>query len=207
MRLPGTEAIVFPNGVTLDQRGNIYVTDMILGAVWRVPAGGGPAEPWFQSPLLLGSGIFEFGFPLGANGIAFRQNGARRLQHGRWAAARDRHQPGRNCGVRHGARRRPGPPCRRRDRLRRAWQRLGGGHRAKHDRPRVPERHRSRTVATALDGLDWASSIAFGKDHDLWASTSRSVRRAGLDPRSSPRGRSEGTAAALGALPPAVAPA
>jgi sugar lactone lactonase YvrE len=25
------------------------------------------------------------------------------------------------------------------------------------------------TVATASDGLDWASSIAFGKDHDLWA--------------------------------------
>ena len=68
VRLPGTEAIVFPNGVTLDQRGNIYVTDTILGAVWRVPAGGGPAEPWFQSPLLLGSGIFEFGFRLARTG-------------------------------------------------------------------------------------------------------------------------------------------
>jgi sugar lactone lactonase YvrE len=25
------------------------------------------------------------------------------------------------------------------------------------------------TIATAADGLDWASSIAFGKEHDLWA--------------------------------------
>jgi hypothetical protein len=25
------------------------------------------------------------------------------------------------------------------------------------------------TVATAADGLDWASSIAFGKNDDLWA--------------------------------------
>jgi sugar lactone lactonase YvrE len=25
------------------------------------------------------------------------------------------------------------------------------------------------TVATAADGLDWASSIAFGKNGDLWA--------------------------------------
>ena len=73
-RLPGTEEIVFPNGVTFDKRGNLYVTDTILGAVWRVPASGEQAELWLQSPLLLGDGSFGFGVPLGANGIAFRQN-------------------------------------------------------------------------------------------------------------------------------------
>ena len=40
-RLPGTGAIEFPNGVTLDKEGNVYVTDTIGAAVWRVPARGG----------------------------------------------------------------------------------------------------------------------------------------------------------------------
>jgi sugar lactone lactonase YvrE len=72
-RLPGTGAIVFPNDVALDKRGNVYATDTARGQVWRIPRGG-PAELWAQGPLLEGDGRFGFPFPIGANGIAFRHN-------------------------------------------------------------------------------------------------------------------------------------
>jgi sugar lactone lactonase YvrE len=71
-RLPGSEAMLFPNDVTLDKRGNVYATDHIDGAVWRVPRRGS-AELWVQDPLLEGVDAFGFG-PVGANGIAFRHN-------------------------------------------------------------------------------------------------------------------------------------
>jgi sugar lactone lactonase YvrE len=70
-RLPGTGAIAFANGLAFDQRGNLYVTDSALGAVWRI-ARGGTAEVWAQDPLLAGNGAFGFPFPIGANGIAYR---------------------------------------------------------------------------------------------------------------------------------------
>lgn len=72
-RLPGTGAIVFPNDVALDKRGNVYATDSALGDVWRIPRGGS-AELWADDALLEGDGSFGFGFPIGANGIAFRHN-------------------------------------------------------------------------------------------------------------------------------------
>jgi sugar lactone lactonase YvrE len=72
-RLPGTEAIVFPNDVALDKWGNVYATDPAAGQVWRIPRGGS-AELWAQGPLLEGDGSFGFGFPIGANGIALRHN-------------------------------------------------------------------------------------------------------------------------------------
>ena len=59
--------IQFPNGLAFDHRGNLYATDSILGAVWRIQHGGS-AEIWFQSPLLEGNGAAGLGFPLGANG-------------------------------------------------------------------------------------------------------------------------------------------
>jgi sugar lactone lactonase YvrE len=70
-RLPGTDGMAFPNDLALDKQGNIYATDSIAGAVWRIPRGGS-AEIWFQSPLLEGTGSLGLGFPLGANGIAIR---------------------------------------------------------------------------------------------------------------------------------------
>lgn len=70
-RLDGTGAMQFPNGVALDKRGNVYATDSATGAVWRIPPGG-TGEIWFQDPLLQGTGAFGLGFPLGANGIAYR---------------------------------------------------------------------------------------------------------------------------------------
>lgn len=72
-RLPGSGDIPFPNDVTLDKRGNVYATDTSGGAVWRIPRGGS-AELWAQDPLLEGDGSFGFGFPIGANGIAVRHN-------------------------------------------------------------------------------------------------------------------------------------
>lgn len=72
-RLPGSGGMLMPNDVTLDKLGNVYATDTIGGAVWRVPKGRS-AELWVQDPLLEGSGAFGFGFPIGANGIAFRHN-------------------------------------------------------------------------------------------------------------------------------------
>jgi sugar lactone lactonase YvrE len=71
-RLPGTGDIQFPNGIALDPRGTLYVTDSIGGAVWKIPRGGS-AQLWLQSPLLTGTGVFGQGFPIGANGIALRQ--------------------------------------------------------------------------------------------------------------------------------------
>lgn len=72
-RLPGSGAIAFANGLAFDQRGNLYVTDTILGAVWRIPRNGS-AELWIQDDALEGDGSAQFGFPLGANGIAVRHN-------------------------------------------------------------------------------------------------------------------------------------
>lgn len=69
-QLPGSEAILTPNSLAFDKRGNLYVTDTLLGSVWRIPRDGA-AELWLQDVLLEGTGNFGFGFPIGANGIAY----------------------------------------------------------------------------------------------------------------------------------------
>jgi sugar lactone lactonase YvrE len=71
-RLPGTGAIAFPNGLAFDQRGNLFVSDS-SGAVWRIPRGGS-AEVWSEDALLVGDGSAGAGAPIGANGITFRPN-------------------------------------------------------------------------------------------------------------------------------------
>jgi sugar lactone lactonase YvrE len=68
-RLPGTEAISFPNDLIFDRRGILFVTDTAGGAVWRISPGGS-AELWIQDPLLQGTGELGAAVPLGANGIA-----------------------------------------------------------------------------------------------------------------------------------------
>lgn len=73
-RLPGTEALTFPNGLAFDRRGNLFVTDAAFGAVWRIPRGGS-AELWLHDPLLVGTGALGAGVPIGANGIAVDGNG------------------------------------------------------------------------------------------------------------------------------------
>ncbi len=81
--LPGTENMVFPNALAFDKRGALYITETYsmasdgsfgLGGIWRAPKRG-PAELWLRHELLTGPAVNPmFGFPVGANGIAFRQN-------------------------------------------------------------------------------------------------------------------------------------
>lgn len=71
VRLAGSEAIAFPNALTFDTRGNLYVTNTALGEVWRFSRGEGPAELWVQDPLLTDMGSSLLSGPIGANGIVF----------------------------------------------------------------------------------------------------------------------------------------
>lgn len=70
-RLPGSEAISFPNALAFDARGNLYVTESIDtnggGGIWRVVPGGS-AEPWFHHDWL-GGVPNDVAPPIGANGI------------------------------------------------------------------------------------------------------------------------------------------
>ena len=70
MRLPGTENILWANGLAFDDRGNLYVTDSIAGAIWRI-APGGSAEIWLQHSYLEGLGKIPGFPPVGANSIAY----------------------------------------------------------------------------------------------------------------------------------------
>lgn len=65
-RLPGSENIVLANGLALNRRGDLYVSDSALGAVWRIPHDGGAAEIWAQHELLASCDVGG----VGANGVA-----------------------------------------------------------------------------------------------------------------------------------------
>ena len=67
--VPGTERIAFPNAVAFDRRGNLYVTDSIGGAIWRLSRDG-DVELWIEHEALAGTAVLN-PFPLGANGIAY----------------------------------------------------------------------------------------------------------------------------------------
>lgn len=70
-RLAGSESIQVANGLAFGTRGTLYVTDSLLGAIWRIPAGGA-AKVWLRDPRLTGDG--SLGLFIGANGIAFRHH-------------------------------------------------------------------------------------------------------------------------------------
>lgn len=71
VRLAGSGGIAFPNALTFDARGNLYVTNTVMGEVWRFPKGEGPGEMWIQDPALEDPGNPLLPAPIGANGIAF----------------------------------------------------------------------------------------------------------------------------------------
>ena len=63
----------FPNGMTFDQRGNLYIADSDLGRIWRVAPGAPQATVWAAGPLLAPTGESFQGFVLpGANGVKVR---------------------------------------------------------------------------------------------------------------------------------------
>jgi sugar lactone lactonase YvrE len=71
-RIPGTEGMIIPNGLAFDKHGDLYVTDSIMGAIWRIPLKeDAPPEIWFQD-LTIGGCEND---PLGANGIAYWKDG------------------------------------------------------------------------------------------------------------------------------------
>jgi sugar lactone lactonase YvrE len=56
-----------PNDIAFDLAGNAYVTDSLQATIWRVPAGGGAPQIWFQDPKLAPS--LTIPGSIGANGI------------------------------------------------------------------------------------------------------------------------------------------
>lgn len=61
------------NDLAFDGDGNLYVTDSFQGIIFKVPAGGGAAQVWFQDPRLLGNPLV----PFGVNGIRVDKHGKR----------------------------------------------------------------------------------------------------------------------------------
>jgi sugar lactone lactonase YvrE len=61
----GFDAPALPNDVAFDEDGSAYVTDSLQATIWRVPAGGGAPQVWFQDARL-GTVPVQ---GIGANGI------------------------------------------------------------------------------------------------------------------------------------------
>lgn len=66
-RIAALPAGGLPNGLALDQgTGTLYVTDSVLGTIWRVPSAGGTPAAWSTAPELASAGF------LGVNGLKLR---------------------------------------------------------------------------------------------------------------------------------------
>ena len=62
----------FPNDITFDDEGNMFVTESISGSVYRVEQGSNVRELFIQDPLLVGDvAVSPVPFPIGVNGITY----------------------------------------------------------------------------------------------------------------------------------------
>jgi sugar lactone lactonase YvrE len=62
----------FPNDLTFDKHGNMYVTESISGSIYKVDAGSTVPQLWVQDQLLVGDiEVSPVPFPIGVNGIAY----------------------------------------------------------------------------------------------------------------------------------------
>ena len=60
------------NDVAIDARGNVYVSDSLRGAIWRLTPEG-QLELWSDSELLKGPLHPQFNIPFGVNGLTYHQ--------------------------------------------------------------------------------------------------------------------------------------
>ncbi|HEU0020976.1 MAG TPA: NHL repeat-containing protein [Dehalococcoidia bacterium] len=73
-RFSALDVAGLPNVPALDRRGNLFVSDSFLGLVWKIDQDG-TASVWKQDAMLEGDGSGPLGLMVGANGIAFDNNG------------------------------------------------------------------------------------------------------------------------------------
>jgi DNA-binding beta-propeller fold protein YncE len=71
--LPPTLPCSLPNAITFGPDGYLYWSDSFQNTIFRVPPGGGVAEPWFHSNQFAGSPSAPF--PVGPNGIKATPDG------------------------------------------------------------------------------------------------------------------------------------
>ena len=166
-RLPGTEAIPFPNGLAFDRRGNLDVASSsegpapgggFLGGIWRVSRRGA-VERIMADPALGGTGQLVPG-GVGINGIAHRRGRLFVVNTEQGTYLRIRVKPDGSLGV---------------PKLLASGAALVGADGVAFDVRgrlyvavisqstivRIDHRGRIRPVADVDDGLDWASSLAF----------------------------------------------
>lgn len=60
-------AAATPNFAAWGRRGELYVSDYTHPVLWRIPPGGGMAEPWLEDPRLEGEGFGSTGLELSAD--------------------------------------------------------------------------------------------------------------------------------------------
>ena len=63
------DAPPLPNDIAFDEAGNLYETDSFQATIWRIPAGGGQPQIWFQSAQL--------DTPFGPNGLRLSPDGTK----------------------------------------------------------------------------------------------------------------------------------
>jgi sugar lactone lactonase YvrE len=56
-----------PDDVTIDSRGNVYMSDLTYSAIWKISSDGKRVDVWSAHPLLNWSPKPYSGYPLGVN--------------------------------------------------------------------------------------------------------------------------------------------